>query len=236
MRRLFRYLKELRLKQLRWNGLSSKIPRKWKQITLEQFIQLNDLPETSNKVTNLINKLTVLTKFTEEEIRALKTDDLNKINRRLSFISKLPASKDIDSFFFNGKTWKRGEIKESTVAQITDILQMNQDENNVGAKILNAMSVIFYTDDQKDYDSDRFKRAKEEFLQIDFDTALSSTVFFSLGLTKYFPNVLEDCLKKLTTTELEKLTSETETDFELNEFGRFINGMILSSDLQERTS
>jgi hypothetical protein len=230
MKRLFRFLKRTRLNQLRWNGFNSKIPNKWSQITLEQFIQLNDLPTTSNKVTNLINKLTVLTKLSEEEIRSMKTNELNRVNKRLSFVADLPESKDVDSFVLNGKTWTRGEVKESTVGQITDILQMNQDETNVGAKILNAMSVIFYTDDETDYDADRFKRAKEEFLQIDFTTALRSTVFFSLGLRKYLPNVLEDCLKRLTATELEKLTSETETDFDLKGFGRFINGTILSSD------
>ena len=70
-----------------------KVPTDWRQITLKQFIELQDLPETSNEITKLINQVAVLTNKTPEEVRNLQAVKLNKIGERLKFIEHLPKEK-----------------------------------------------------------------------------------------------------------------------------------------------
>ena len=115
-----------------------RVPSKWSEITLEQFIQLNDLIESKNEVTNLVNRLTVLTTLDPEEIRSMNSTEIIKINKKLQFLEELPEVKEKKSFILKGKKYKREEVELSTVGQVTDLLQMNQKENNVGGKILNA--------------------------------------------------------------------------------------------------
>jgi hypothetical protein len=222
-------------KTTRFLKRSERIPSKWSQITLEQFIQLKDLPETDNDVTNLINQLSVLTTLDPEEIREMNGRQIVKINKKLDFLKELPKVREVRSFRFKGKRYQRDEVEGSTVAQITDILQMNQNENNVGAKILNAIAVIYYRDGESEYNADRFKQMKDELLTVPFPIALSSTVFFSRGLTRFFPDALRDFLNKLTIRETERLTLEIGNDFDLKDFGRFINGTTLRSDSEGET-
>ena len=203
-----------------------RVPSKWSEITLEQFIQLNDLIESKNEVTNLVNRLTVLTTLDPEEIRSMNSTEIIKINKKLQFLEELPEVKEKKSFILKGKKYKREEVELSTVGQVTDLLQMNQKENNVGGKILNALSVLYYRDQESEYNSDRFKKMKDELLTLPFPVAYGSTVFFSRGLTRYFPDVLQGYLNSLTINQTERLIQEIGTDFDLKDFGRFINGTI----------
>ena len=212
---------------------SERVPSKWGQITLFQFVQLKDLHESTNDVTNLINKLSVLTTLTTDEIRSMNSKEIEKINKKLSFLNTLPKRKEIKSFKFKGKRYHSEAIEFSTVGQVTDLLQANQKENNVGMKILNALAVIYYRDGETEYNAERYKKIKEELLELPFPIALSSTVFFSLGLTQYLPDVLRGYLNSLTIRETENLIHEIGIDYDLKDFGRFINGMTLRSDSRE---
>jgi hypothetical protein len=166
----------------------------------------------------------------------MSAQEIQKINKRLSFLSELPKEKDVKSFSFKGKNYKRDKIEFSTVAQVTDLLQMNQDEENVGAKILNAIAVIYYRDGESEYTAQRFKQMKDELLTLPFPVALNSSVFFSRGLRRFFPDVLRDSLKKLTIQQTENLIQGIENESESNDFGRFFNGTTSLSDLLQETS
>lgn len=204
-----------------------KTPNSWRQVTLKQFIELQDLPETSNEITKLINRVAVLTKYTPQEIRDMNTKKLNKIGDRLKFLDILPKEKNTKAFYHKWKFYKRAELDHTTVAQVTDILTLNADEKNIGKKILNALAIMYYKGKKVDYDSDRYKQTLNELETLDFTTALNCTSFFLRGLRTYLPDALKRFFLQLTPGQLEKLTDEVGNLGNLNDlnaYKRFTNG------------
>jgi ribosome-associated protein YbcJ (S4-like RNA binding protein) len=214
--------------------MKQRVPKSWSQITLGQFIQLEDLPKTGNAVTNFISKMEVLTDIKGEEIRKMKSMQLNLIVKRLEFLEHMPKPKKIKSFKVNGKTFRTGEVDETTVGQVTDIMQSNETEKNAGQKILNVLSVIYHNEEQgDDYNADRYKQNQESLRDIDVLTAINCSLFFLNGWRSYLPNVLKDSLNRMNMSQMEKLIQETEKELDFKDYEGFINGMISFLDSQE---
>ena len=203
-----------------------KTPRSWRQVTLKQFIALEALPKTDNKITRIIGQVSILTNTSEADIRKWKPRKLSKLSLRLSFLSTLPKERKTMYFYHKFRMYKRADMNNTTVAQVTDILTLNTNTENVGEKILNALSVLYYKGKNKEYDADRFTKMQGELQNIDFQTAMNSSAFFFNGLKEYLPNALARFLKKQTTETIEKLIQETGTLSDWNEYAKYINGTI----------
>ena len=206
-----------------------KVPTDWRQITLKQFIELQDLPETSNEITKLINQVAVLTNKTPEEVRNLQAVKLNKIGERLKFIEHLPKEKKPVFFYHKFRLYRRQELNYTTVAQVTDILTLNANEKNVGRKILNALAVVYYKGRFKEYDSERFNKTKAELENLNFATAFNVSSFFFHGLKTYLPGVLSRYFLKLTASQIENLTQtvgKIGSINDWNEYVKYTNGTI----------
>jgi len=204
-----------------------RIPKHWRQVTLNQFIALQELKPTSNKITDLVNKIAVLGNTTPDQVRNLTPKKINKIAEGLSFIEKLPKEKKVKFFYYNWKLYKREKLDYTTSNQVTDILSLNDSEENVGKKILNTLAVIYYRGKNKDYDADRFTQIKDELGGLDFETALNSTGFFLTGLRTYLPDALALYFQKLTTQEIENLTGflgNTANIYDWKEYVRYTSG------------
>ncbi|MHC4648300.1 MAG: hypothetical protein ACYTBJ_22810 [Planctomycetota bacterium] len=211
-----------------------KVPKSWNDITLQQFIELQNLPETDNEVTKLVQVLAVLLDTTEDDIRELTAKKLNRLGKYLTFLEELPREKKRVNFyhgpglkFWKWKYYKREAVENTTVGQVTDILQRNQDENNVGVKILNVLSTIYYTGKNVEYNAERYERTRGELLSLPVDEAITYSAFFLTGLRNFLPNVLRRYLKRLPTKSLEKLTQEIGTSYNVNDLIRYTNGTTL---------
>jgi len=203
------------------------LPRSWRQVTLKQFIALEALPETENKITRIVGQVSVLTGISENDIRNWKPAKLEKTALKLSFITSLPKERKAKYFYHKWRLYKRADMNNTTVAQVTDIMTLNNNTENVGEKVLNALAVLYYRRKNTEYDADRFKQMKAELESLDFQTAMNSSAFFFAGLKKYLPGVLARFLKKQTTRTIEKLIHETGTLSDLNAYAKFINGTTL---------
>tara|TARA_R110002050_G_scaffold84138_8_gene179744 strand:- start:452 stop:796 length:345 start_codon:yes stop_codon:yes gene_type:complete len=111
---------------------------------------------------------------------------------------------------------------------MADIMTLNENEENEGARMLNVMSVIFYRGKEKQYTGDRFKKMKEELYDVPFDVALNSTVFFLNGLTNYLKFVLQGYSKLQEKMNLKQMADLHEKMQKLSEKSasvKSINGM-----------
>ena len=206
------------------------IPSAWRNITLNQFIQLQELKETGNKITDTVNKIAVLTNSTPDKVRGLTPKKIAKISKRLDFVERLPKEKKVKYFYYKFRLYKREKLDYTTSNQVTDILTLNADEKNVGKKILNTLAVLYYRGNNKDYDADRYSKIKDELKDLDFETALNSATFFLTGLRQFLPGVLAQYFQKLTTYQMEALINEVGNIgkiYDLKEYARFINGTTL---------
>jgi len=186
----------------------TKAPKSWKDLTLKQFIELQGLPKTNNKVTRQIQRVAVLTDKPEDYIRDLAPLQFSALVDRIAFLDKLPKEKKSVFFYHKFRLYKREKLDYTTANQVTEILQLNSKEENVGIKILNVLAVIYYRGKVDKYDADRFTRIKDELLDLDFLTAWNSAGFFLTGLKTYLPNALRRSFQKLTIRQVEKLTKE----------------------------
>jgi hypothetical protein len=193
-----------------WKRRTTKIPKSWRDLTLKQFIELQALPKTKNKITQTIQRVAVLTGKTDDEIREYAPAQISYIVKRINFLDKLPREKKQVFFYHKWKLYKRDKLDYTTANQVTEILQLNANEKNVGAKILNVLAVIYYRGKKDKYDADRFTQIRGELESLDFITAWNTAGFFLTGLTTYLPNALRRYSRKLTTGQLENLTNEVE--------------------------
>mgnify|MGYP000689869929 CR=1 FL=1 len=208
----------------------TKIPRSWQDLSLKQFIQLQAVPKTDNKITQAIQRVAILTGKTEDEIREYHPLQISSIVKKINFLDTLPKDKKVVYFYHKWKLYKRDKLDYTTANQVTEILQLNTKEKNVGIKILNVLAVIYYRGKNDQYDADRFIKIKGELETLDFITAWNSAGFFLTGLRTYLPNALRRFFRNRTTGDLEKLISEaenTENTKGLKELGILINGIIL---------
>lgn len=209
-----------------------KLPRTWSGVKLGQFIQILDLPETDNKINDFIYKLAILSGKDSELIKdKVKTKDLRKYAKRLSFMSEMPKARKSDWFFWKFAFYKRLSLDETTSMQVADIMQQSASETNEGAKILDVLSIIYYSGNETEYNSDRYKKMKDQFENLPFDIAYRSAVFFLSGLMEYFPNVLAVFSKRVESMSLrewERLQEKMQNMKESKELKGFFNGMTSS--------
>lgn len=204
-----------------------KAPRTWRQVTLKQFIELEDLPKTENKITRIIGQVSVMTGIDQEEIRTWRPAKLSKVAERLKFLEQLPKERKTVYFYHRFRMYKRSNLDHTTVGQVTDILTLNQNTENTGEQILNALAVLYFRGKNTEYDADRFNQMKRELETVNFQTAMSAATFFFRGLKQYLPNVLARFLKKQTAETLEKLIHEIGTLSDWSAYVKFTSGTTL---------
>lgn len=168
--------------------------------------------------------MSILTGQSEKTIRNWKSYKLDFVANKLKFMEHQPKERNVKKFYHNYKLFKSSKLDQTTVGQVTDLLQMNTDQENVGRKILNALAVNFYTGKDEEYNSDRYAKMKKELLSLDLETALGASAFFLRGLRGYLPSVLQRFLSQATIAQLEKLTSEIERPYDWSAYVKFING------------
>ena len=70
-----------------------KLPKSWNKISLNTFSKLSNIKDTDNDITNLINRLVVLTGEPIEKVEQLKYGQVMKLTKRLSYLNELPTAK-----------------------------------------------------------------------------------------------------------------------------------------------
>lgn len=208
-----------------------KLPKNWSGITLGQFIQILDLPETDSKLNDFVSKLGVLSGEDSELIKSrLKTKDLVKYSKQLAFMSKMPKVRKLDWFFWKFRFYKRNSLDKTETIQVADIMHKTSNESNEGAKILECLSVIYYAGKDVEYNADRYDKMKKCFEDLPFDIAYRSSVFFLNGLTNYLPNVFKVFSKRMgtmTIKEWERLQEKMQKMKDIKGLEKYINGMTL---------
>lgn len=217
-----------------------KLPKNWKQVTLMQLIQLLEIEETES-IDNFVSKISILTgkdfQWLKDNIRV---KDIDKINKRLSFLNELPKPQKTKWFIWKWKFYKHLPYEQTTTMQVADIMNLNQNETNEAVKVLNVLSAIFYTNNDKEYNAERFKKMQKLFEKLPVTTGISASFFFSNGLTHCLKDVSLQSLKvkdTMTLTQMTKLKKLQHLEVEKIKKGKksdvFINGTTSLSDLQK---
>lgn len=214
-----------------------KIQSDWSKVTLNQFIQLIDLPDTGDDLEDFVNRMSILTGDDPDDIKdTIKVKHLDRYAAKMSFLSKMPKAKRLKWFMWRGRFYKRHDFSKTESSQVGDIMQLNQDEPNEGARILNVLSVVYYRGSDKknaEYTGDRFQKMKDELGELPFTTAWSASLFFLNGLMKYLENGLQDFSKiqnQMTLSQRRELLDKLKRMIGANEYAKYISGMTSSLD------
>lgn len=119
--------------------MKPKLPKSWKDITLEQYADIYDItqqkPDTSNPFWELdqhCQLLSVVTGDPYDKLIDLQTAEIKKRFRAISFLSTPPAEKQIRSFRTGGYRWHVNyDITRGTASQYIDISELSKETHNL---------------------------------------------------------------------------------------------------------
>jgi hypothetical protein len=192
-----------------------RIPTKWQQVTLGQFMELKQLNTQDLDNFDLTNEqIAVLCGVTQQDVMRMTVELRNKIVERLSFIESEPVGEFNPKFWHNRKRWAvTDNIKKLKGGQYIDIAAFikqgtSNNYHNILAVICTPMRFGLY---RSQYDSDKVFKHADEFLSLPVPIALSIAAFFLSSLEIYIDNMqtfLEGAMEEMLTNEVSSIDSD----------------------------
>jgi hypothetical protein len=174
-----------------------KEQKSWKDITLEQGIELSqlDIEDSWELVTN---QMAIILDTTMDEIENKPVALVYEFINDYAFIKEMPPMKKLDHFKRNGKWYKLIDLSKMTLAQMVDIEEyykaglMNNVHKILSVLYLPAKKNIFgkWTIEEYIPDTER----ENVFLKMDMESIWGTTLFFYHGVVTYTKG-LKDYLK-----------------------------------------
>ena len=171
-----------------------KIPKNWNNISLNTFTKLSNLVDTDNDVTNLINRLSLLTNEPIEKIKQLKYGTVLKLVDKLSYLNELPKAKKNTWFIYKGDVFKLIDIENISNQDFIDLNDI------IEFKIFKALFNPDGEDDDSRSEADEragsgytIEQSKRE--QADKNADKWKWYSFVIGLTNGNPLKLEEAFK-----------------------------------------
>ena len=200
------------------------IPTKWKEVTIEQFVELQAALEEKPKtdleiVNNKILQAVILSGLTVEEVEELSLDELENVNRLLN--SNLPQ-RIRKSFKLNGIRYKvifdakklngsryiavMNSAKRGTLKSLHQVMYSISQPTKFGFR--SKFPFIGYKD--YEFKAHEVEGRINDFKSLTIDIANPVSVFFS-NLSKCLTKVLDDSLLKQT-RKMTQMTNELTKD------------------------
>lgn len=179
-----------------------KIPKKWNDLSIKQFIELTEVKETGNEITDFINKLQVFTNKNKEELEKITYKEILVFNRSLSFMKKLPAELNKKYFIHNLVLYKRKSFENLINEDFIDLNGIIENETNEGIKLAKIISII--------YKPNLFYKKKNkhtDFLNMKLGVAYGCSLFFCSIVKDCYLKYLETCLEGLMKLKGKELVS-----------------------------
>lgn len=165
----------------------------WKDITLKQFYQIQDLLDEPDEYTTF----NMLDLIYDIDSASMTLQELSKYNSALDFIGKdVPVVNLKNQYEINGTVYNSNyNLTTVTASQFVDY--QNYTKEN---KWENFLSVFFIPVGHTYNDGYDMKKVKEDMLQLDFATVNSIGFFFILqfeAFSKHFLSSLKKTVKKM---------------------------------------
>ena len=188
-----------------------KIPKNWNSISLNTFTKLSNLVDTDNDVTNLINRLSLLTNEPIEKIKQLKYGTVLKLVYKLSYLNELPKAKKNTWFIYKGDVFKLIDIDNISNQDFIDLNDIIESDIEEGDKLAKCIHKLYKSVRKKDYDYNHF-------LELSIGKSYSTILFFWSFVKSYYLKYLKHSLiqmEKMTIQEVNQMT-EQGVDIRLN--------------------
>ena len=188
-----------------------KIPKSWNDISLKTFSSLSELKDTDNDVTNLINRLVLLTSEPLDKIEQLKYGKVAKIASKLSFLNHLPTAKKNTWFIYKGDVFKLIDIENISNKDFIDLNEIIESDISEGDKLAKCIHKLYKSVRKKEYDYNHF-------LELSIGKSYSTILFFWSFVKDYYSKYLKRCLiqmEKMSLEEVKKM-KEAGIDIQLN--------------------
>ena len=188
-----------------------KIPKNWNSISLNTFTKLSNLVDTDNDVTNLINRLSLLTNEPIEKIKQLKYGTVLKLVDKLSYLNELPKAKKNTWFIYKGDVFKLIDIENISNQDFIDLNDIIESDIEEGDKLAKCIHKLYKSVRKKDYDYNHF-------LELSIGKSYSTILFFWSFVKDYYLKYLKHCLiqmEKMTIQEVKQM-KEQGVDIRLN--------------------
>ena len=188
-----------------------KLPKSWNRISLKTFSKLSNIKDTDNEITNLINRLVVLTGEPIGKIEKLKYGKVLKLTKRLSYLNELPTAKKNTWFIYKGDVFKLidiDNISNEDFIELNDIIESNIEE---GDKLAKCIHKLYKSVRKKEYDYNHF-------LELSIGKSYSTILFFWSFVKNYYSKYLKHCLiqmEKMTMNQIKEM-KEQGIDIQLN--------------------
>jgi hypothetical protein len=176
-----------------------KIPNNWHKVTLRTYNGLTELIDTDNDITNLINRLVVLTGESIEEVSKIKGDD--KLIKKLSYLNELPTAKKNNWFIYKGDVFKLIDIENISNKDFIDLNDIIESEIPEGDKLAKCISKLYKPVFKNEYDY-------THFLDLSIGKSYSTILFFWTIVKKYYLKYLRHSLiqmEKMNLNEIKKM-------------------------------
>ena len=171
-----------------------KIPKSWNKISLKTFTKLSNLVDTDNDITNLINRLSLLTGKSKEEVSELKYGKVLKYLKRLSYLNELPKAKKRFYFIYKFDVFKLIDIDNISNQDFIDLNDIIESDINEGDKLAKCICKLYKSVRGKEYDY-------KHFLDLSIGKSYSTILFFWGFVKDYYLKYLKHSL-----TQMEKIT------------------------------
>ena len=188
-----------------------KLPKSWNKISLNTFSKLSNIKDTDNDITNLINRLVVLTGEPIGKVEQLKYGQVMKLTKKLSYLNELPTAKKNTWFIYKGDVFKLidiDNISNQDFIELNDIIESNINE---GDKLAKCIHKLYKSVRKKEYDYNHF-------LELSIGKSYSTILFFWSFVKDYYSKYLKHCLiqmEKMTMNQIKEM-KEQGIDIQLN--------------------
>ena len=164
-----------------------KLPKSWDKISLNTFSKLSNIKDTDNDITNLINRLVVLTGEPIGKVEQLKYGQVMKLTKKLSYLNELPTAKKNTWFIYKGDVFKLidiDNISNQDFIELNDIIESNINE---GDKLAKCIHKLYKSVRKKEYDYNHF-------LELSIGKSYSTILFFFIFLKDYYSIYLKSIM------------------------------------------
>ncbi len=105
-----------------------KMPQSWDEVTVKQYLLLQDNKKFNNKIDQEINNISILSNAPIEEVRELFIDDFNQAVKSMAFMNS-PIPENVKwRFTLNGKKYEFiMTADEMTAGQMADFTTVSQE-------------------------------------------------------------------------------------------------------------
>ena len=184
---------------------------RYEDLTIEKYLMLKDIDKEGDDIDMIVEAISILSDFTEDEVLNLPLSQFNKLSSKLKFISEEPKliKKLPDNININGKMYSIvKDASKMTAGQYIDYKSYAKDFDSINKNLALIMTTVIVPQGKKYGEGYDTVELSEEFKRhLNIVLALSISNFFFIQFQNYSNNILiylEVMLRKMRRKEKDK--------------------------------